>query len=710
MPPPPGNVYWANETGLDLAETVWKRVRYWYEKLPTTLVYMRWTKGWRAYAGLPDSGNPFDVSILAFSGQESEHANVRVNHIGALGRNAVQVVTQNRMEFQPVATNSDEASDAETSVSKGILEYEMGELKLEEKRAYLNEIAVACGEAYAGITWNPSWGKVYVTDPATGTKLHEGRAEAAVYMPWNVIVDLRREDAEHQWHITVDRANKWDYAAKFPELAADIIALTDKRREWLPGAEVDSAQKDNTIEDDFVPVFTLYHAQTDACPEGRWAVVLSDNILLAEGPLPYERTPVYRHSAGRLLGTGHGDSPLQHGLGVQDLVDKLISAVASNNINHSHQNVVAPKGAAFSRTEIAEGQSWFEVELDAHGQMPMPQAIQLVRSSPETYSLINTLVQSLAVITGINGVVSGQDPGLQGKLSGAAMVLLEAQTLRFLSGLQSSDVRFIEFSGTALVQIFKRYARSPRLARIAGIAKEFEMKQFTGESFAAFDRVQVQEGNAGMRTLAYRTQMAQDLAQLPNSNITPKQYMQVVSTGDLESETEGNETQLLNARKENEQLRQGGAPLVMVTDDPVLHIKLPLSLLDDPDVRADPKVVQAVLAHVQAHLAEWRQADPALMQLMGYPPPPPPPLPPGMPPPGAPGPGGPPGAPPGPPGPPGQQPIVQGGHPPPRHGGAPMARLTAPPAGPQPPGPPQMPRNLSTGQRPPLPAGSSGRP
>jgi hypothetical protein len=54
-------------------------------------------------------------------------------------------------------------------------------------------------------------------------------------------------------------------------------------------------------------------------------------------------------------------------------------------------------------------------------------------------------------------------------------------------------------------------------------------------------------------------------------------------------------------RKENEKLRNGVVPLVLRTDLHPSHISEHLSVLDDPDVRENPQLVQAVLAHVSEH-------------------------------------------------------------------------------------------------------------
>ena len=677
----PNDIYWANESGLDLASEVFDRVRHFYTTLPGTLAFKRWSKGWAAYSGLPSLASPFDVSEVGYSGQEGELVNVRTDDIGSLGRHMVQMVTQSRPALDPVATNSDYSSIAQTRAASGILEYVLVHEGLEQRFNRATEWAVSTGQGWISAEWDSSWGDVYMVDPETQTPLHEGRFVSNVYAPWDVAVDLHRTNPDHQWVITKTLQNKWDLVAQYPLQSEEILAVKDQTQSWLSSTRESSTRGE--VKNDFIPVFTLFHDKTQACPEGRWAVVLDDGILLAEGPLPYDMMPLVQHRAGQILNTAHGDSPLLHGLGIQEALDGLVSALVTNNMNLARQTIAIPKGAEWSRSELGEGMSAIEVETNADGHMTVPQAIQLVKSSPETYTLAHDLVGMLGRITGINTVVSGSDPAIQRAMSGSAMLLLEQQTLRYINGCQVSYTQMLEAIGTRLVQILKRYAKSPKLVRIAGKASSYMLKEFTGKDFEGFDRVEVQQGNPGMRTPAFRLQLAQDLLSKGLIN-TPEQYLEVLATGNLDSMTESRTTSLFNIRRENEMLAMGQQPRVIATDPHVAHILEHRSVLDNPEARGlDPmagQVQEATTAHMQEHIAALRQTDPDLLRILGQTPLPPPGMPPGSGNPAQMGPGGP-GGPGGPP--PG---------PPPGPGGpGPMA---GPPGPPTPAGPPGQPPGL----------------
>lgn len=219
--------------------------------------------------------------------------------------------------------------------------------------------------------------------------------------------------------------------------------------------------------------------------------------------------------------------------------------------------------------------------------------------------------------------------------------------LQFMSGLQQSYVELIESVGSAIIKILQDFAHTPRLITIAGKTNRTYMKEFSSEDISHISRVAVDVGNPMAQTTAGRVQMAQELIQY--GDISPKQYVNLIHTGNLDELTEPMEHQNLLMHAENEAMMDGENPLVTVTDAHKEHIEYHSALMADPDLRKDPTLVRVVTEHIQEHINMLRTADPALLQLLGQQPLPPPPPPPGsQPPPGPPGPGGPPPGPGGP--------------------------------------------------------------
>jgi hypothetical protein len=85
--------YWASE-GLDLAREAYSRVRRYYNDLPTTVMFKRWSKAYRNYYGLAGEEDPFDISRAMQTGDKGQLTSIKLNHIGSLGRRAVALVSQ----------------------------------------------------------------------------------------------------------------------------------------------------------------------------------------------------------------------------------------------------------------------------------------------------------------------------------------------------------------------------------------------------------------------------------------------------------------------------------------------------------------------------------------------------------------------------------------------------------------------------------------
>ena len=173
-------------------------------------------------------------------------------------------------------------------------------------------------------------------------------------------------------------------------------------------------------------------------------------------------------------------------------------------------------------------------------------------------------------------------------------------------------------------------------------------------------------------------QLAQDL--ISNGMITsPRQYLTVVETGNLDALTGPDEDINLLILEENELLSEGKPVQAVVTENHADHIKSHMSVIASPQAKEDPNLVGSVLAHIQEHLDQWQDAsinNPAILLATGQQPLPQMPMPGMTPPPG--GPGGPPQGP--------------GGAPPPS--GPPGSPLEA-----EQPKEPRMPTNPATGEQ-----------
>jgi hypothetical protein len=224
------------------------------------------------------------------------------------------------------------------------------------------------------------------------------------------------------------------------------------------------------------------------------------------------------------------------------------------------------------------------------------------------------LIQDMETLSGVNSVSRGQpEASLR---SAAALALVHSQAINFSSGLQASYIRLIEDVCTAIIKVLQDYASVPRVAAIAGKSNRTNMEQFTGEDLDMINRVIVEVTNPVSKSTAGRLEIAQQLLQM-NLVKNVDQYFTVLNTGRLDSMLEGDQANLLNVRKENEQMMDGNEVIVMPLDPHRIHILEHRALLADPDFRNNVDLVNLVMSHISEHVNALRTVDKDLLQLAG---------------------------------------------------------------------------------------------
>jgi hypothetical protein len=584
------NQYFAAKDGKETANIVLQKANMWFNGLDANGYLDQLRAMYAAYYGAyyTDNGN---ANSITFSGEQGELVNIAVNHLNNLALHMLNMITSVRPTMQARSVNTDYKSMTQTKLANGILDYYMREKRLEYYIKTATEMAIVLGSGYIKIEWNATSGEVYDYSEETDNEIYEGDIEVSNLSPFDVIFDISREDQKHDWILTRSWKNKYDIAAKFPELEEKIKQLETKTQ--LSNLYLDSFFGDDT---DLVPVYEFYHKKTESMPQGRYLMFCSDDVVLMDSPMPYRNLPVYRIAPSNIMGTPFGYSPLFGILPIQDAVNALHSTVLTNQTAFGVQSVVGPKGGDISVSELSSGLTYIEVD-ETKGQL---RPLNLTQTPEEIFKYMQMLEKAMETISGVNSVARGNpDPNLR---SGNALALVQSMTLQFMSGLQQSYVALIEDLGTGIINILKDYAAVPRMAAIVGKSNRTYMKEFTGDDLSSINRVVVELGNALSRTTAGRVEMAEQLLQMGLIK-TPQQYFSVMNTGNLDVMTEDEQAQLFLVKGENEFLIEGKPVIAIFTDDHNLHIKEHSAVLADPEMRFDPELVQRTLTHINEHIA-----------------------------------------------------------------------------------------------------------
>lgn len=595
-------MYFAAKEAEETAGILLEKSKSFYNMMESNHYLEKLTDMWRAYHGAYETGYLGSSHQIEFTGEQGELVTLPVNHFRNLAQHIYVMITSNRPTMEARAVNTDYKSLAQTYLANGILDYYMREKHLEDAVKKAAEMAIVLGSGFIKLEWNATAGEIYDADEETGELDYEGEIEFSNLSPYDVVVDGTKESWDHDWVLVRGFKNRFDLMAKYPEHADRIQGLPSKGEDSSYRLGIWS--NDDT---DDVAIYEFYHRRSESMPEGRYILFVDCDIVLMDTPLPYRQVPIFRIAPSDIIGTPYGYTPMFDVYPIQEAINSLYSTILTNQNAFGVQNLFVPRGADIAVNTLEGAMNIIEGNAK-------PEPLNLTQTPAEVFKFLEVLIQSAETISGVNSVARG-NPEASLK-SGAALALVQSMALQFISGLQQSYVKLIEDVGTALVNILKDFATTPKVVALVGKNNRTFLEEFTGEQIAAINRVVVDVGNPLARTTAGRVQMAEQLLQM-NLLKSPEQYFQVLNTGKLETAFEGEFNELLLVKSENERMMKGESVQATALDKHSLHIKEHKSVLADPDLRKDPELVQNVLAHIQEHIELLRTTDPDLLMLLG---------------------------------------------------------------------------------------------
>jgi hypothetical protein len=605
------NQYFASKPPSDTANILLSKATTWYNDLYSNGYLLKVRESWMAYHGAyyntVNGGHK-----ITFGGEQGELVQIAINHYRNIARHILEMITSNRPSFQARATNTDYKSLVQAKLGNDLLDYYMREKRMEKYLRQAVEYSIVLGSGYIKMEWNATSGEIYDMNEETGTPIYEGDVAFTNMSPYDVVFDTHKEDQDHNWVLCRSFKNKFDLAAKYPELENKIKGLSTKSDIMRFRMEIYSSD-----ETEDVPVYEFFHKKTESMPEGRYLLFLDTNIILMDSPMPYRSLPVYRISPSDILGTPFGYTPMFDLLPIQEAVNSLYSTILTNQHAFGVQNIYVPRGADVTMKSLEGGLNIIEGNAGAG----KPEAMNLTNTPGEIFSFLKTLEQQMEVISGVNSVARG-NPEASLK-SGTALALVQSMALQFISGLQQQYVELIEDVGTGLLDMLKDFAAVPRVAMIAGkSSKSYVAQDFNGDDLSQVQRVIVDMGNPMAKTTAGKLQMVTEMTQY-GVITTPEQYLTVLTTGQLNAATDDLQVELLGIKGENEVLSEGEQVDALAIDHHVMHIKGHKAILADPSLRKDKRLSATILAHIQQHIDLLRNTDPGLLSILGEQPLPP---------------------------------------------------------------------------------------
>lgn len=607
--------YWATEEPDRLAGEVMSRWREWRQYFISSGFAAMADKGRRTFYGLNDLYER--SSRIQVGGDKAQFLKTVVNHIRVVVQRSLTLIAGQAPEMTPIAANSDADAREQAMSARGILEHVHREHNTDAIDDNVLKISMHSGEAFRLILWDSNKGEPTAVDPESGQPAATaGDFANYVLTPFQVARDAGARAWEAApWVICQTWENKWELAARWPEKRDEI--LTVGKDNAYPGDEFDNRIGDPfRRRGDFVPVYRFFHLDGRALPGGRVYSCLNERTWLEDGPNPYECLPLERCTPDAVTDTTLGYSNVFDALGISDLLNALHSTFATNTTRWGVGTLVVGDSDNVQASTLANGTGILTAKRDPSGNLRMPMPMAVPQTTGEAYKYAADVQNLVTEALGMNATAMGNPP-FSG-MAAQAMMLLDQKAREYNDGLAKSFKSYRQGCATKELNILKKFATDPRMALIQGKAKQWMLKSYSSGSVSKVDRVAMEPTPAGTGSLAWRLGLIEALqgmgVQMPANAV-----LELLQTGQMESEFEYPEANRLRIKAENEGLLEGRMPPILVARTHWMDIPEHLALLSSPDMGEKPEVVEAVTQTVLQKLQAWRTMPKELAVLLGEP-------------------------------------------------------------------------------------------
>lgn len=588
--------YWAaTEDPIKLAGAMSDKIVQWRMWCEGRGLISLWSKKLKNYYGISSGGNTSQA--VTKGGSEGELNMIKINDLHSLIQDQLVTVTSQRPAGIAKAINSSTKSLKSARIGTGLAEYYMTEGNFEAKFVQAAEAALLCDESFVDLFWDKGAGDPVALDPQTQLPEMSGDAILRNHCTWNAARDPGASIDQIKWHILSYRGNKYDAAEMYPKFKETILNSADDDLPDVPMNEIPDGS-------DMCWHHLLVHDRVPSVKVGRYALMIAGQIVL-DTKLPYRYYPIERMTPGDVIDGCTGYAPSTDILAAEEVTDALHSIIITNQINFGGQSIVGPQGGNIKHSDLAKGVRYFELPPDLVDKL---KPLQLTKTPPEIFAYIDKLGQKKEKAVGsVSGILAQQ--AAQGA-SGNSMALIQTQAISYNSGTQRSYFKLLSGTMTKLISILQTYADTPRIARIVGKSRSAGLKEFeyTGEDLDSISSIVYELVNPASQTFGGRLTMAQDLLKAGQIK-SPKQYINLVATGQLEVLTQDDEADGMLILEENEALMEGRAVQAVITEFHKDHIKSHTSQITQEAKEQDPDFVARVTDHVLQHIQLWQQAS-----------------------------------------------------------------------------------------------------
>lgn len=568
----------------------------WHDSVVGNGLIDQWRRNYRLYYNSDPYANTKQYwNDFGFTGEHGEYLNIKINHYRNLITHMLNMIFAKLPDLKSRAAQNTFESISSVDLSDSILENTFKSKRVNRKVKKTGEMGLLFGTGGALSEWDIMEGEPYVTDEQ-GRIVNTG--DIVVY-PLSVLDfyadTCKQDEADIEWQTFRQFKNKYLLAAQFPDYAERILSMADEYRD-------NALSYFDQNESDDIPIYKFYHKPIPGLmPNGRYVICVDKNIVLYDGPNPYNRIPFFMIKPSEGIGTFYGYSPANDLAPIQMFYNMIMSSIGTSAAAFGIPNIVAEKGSEITQSMLEGGMNLLEVEPGKQ----LPQALSLMATPPEMYQLTTFLERTMETISGVNAVARGNpDDSLK---SGVALGLVQSMAIQFMSGFQQSVINFMEDLGNHVLNLYKSYANTPRIVSIAGRDKMNDIRRWSSSDLSLVHSIYVEPVDPLSQTIAGREARADKL--LNTGQVSGYEYLTVATTGQLEPLYKREMAELNYIRCENEKLQSGEYVEVLISDNHEIHINEHLTMTFDPDFRTGSQMpgspqeqtMRIVLEHIQKH-------------------------------------------------------------------------------------------------------------
>lgn len=610
-----------------------------------------------AYYGLGTDGMR-STNELRNAGEDGEVTEMSTNQVRPVIANAMSLIAGQPLTTKAKAKNSDSETLAQTRLADALLDaYETLGSSNERENDTIRGGLIASSWVL-GQAWSPKDGKEWARDES-GLPIYDGAPVDFVLPPWRCVFDFAATDeGQRKWALFRRPVSRWDTAAQFdatdPVLAAKLRKQTSSGSAgpvpdaYAQGLQQTAASLDWLLgeklpEEDVLWVWELRHLPTPALPQGRLLRFAEPDLVLwdsftAGAEYPYEKDDLhlYEFSPERAVAGGQGHTAAFDLGALQEFVDICTASIATTvNVNGQMHLWSPDEGGPLVRA-MGEGNTVLISPTK-------PEPIEFPALKPEVLQAAEWAISQGRQAMALNDVVMGQpDKGMPAQ----AQALQRAQAQQFHAVAQAERVRLRRRAVNGRLKMLKRFAKTPRMTRLVGKDRAYEMKEWQRDDISAADFVDVEIVDPMLASYEGRMGVLEQLGQQGTFKDQPDAMLTFIQTGRLDAVTttarqkrelvEANVALLQKGigppQVDIQASMQAGSPqfvepapgtecLRILKSDPH-HLAVPayLGVLTSPGSRADKAIMQAALEAIQLSMELWGQLTPDEAAVFDIPP------------------------------------------------------------------------------------------